>query len=688
MVVTPRVDPIDTVPVGSPDDSGDRMFLRFQTRGNGVDLPPGVLRYAGNLRLGEKTVRPRKGSKALATDLTLTNPPIVLDFTLGVDIPVTSITRSSTTATVTTTGAHGLSTNDRVAIEGAVETDYNGDYDITVTGANTFTYTVANSPTTPATGTITANHGPRIYDTYEDLVRGSLSVTTPEKEDGFVLATTSSAFYCRAGQASVPIAYPAGETLSGPVALEQFEGVVYMFRGGAGAEAAVTSITRSTTTATLNSTAPHGLSTGDWVYVEGGNENEYRGIVQVTVTDADTFTYTVANSGTTPATGTYTFKPCEPPLSWDMDTDNDFIVASSGPNSVGGTTIKLPPTDWGIEFNRRLWLPYAKDQILGSDYSEANTIDTLEAQTRIRPGGNDWLVAALGYAQVKLLIAYRKSVHLMTLGIGESLAPSSVERVQCAFGCLARDTLRDCNGRILFLSDGGVAQLRVTNELNLVADPLPLSDDIQDLFDRVNWAYAGAAVAQFHDNRYYLALPLDDATTNNTVFVYSFLAGGGWESVDTYPGDFDIQGLHTSGYEGRQRLHAVTTAGALYLLEELDVDEFGAGGEITDNVIPGIAQTRYLRYGTSDVKRFRRALIELDLRCGDSLSISAALLNPDRSVDLIDITATEDDDLTRRPHIGLRGVACSLEITTSAGRPEVKGYSIDANITDKSNKGF
>lgn len=62
-----------------------------------------------------------------------------------------SITRSATTATVTHT-AHGLSTNDYVVIRGANQPEYNGPQQITVTGANTYTYTVAGSPATPATG--------------------------------------------------------------------------------------------------------------------------------------------------------------------------------------------------------------------------------------------------------------------------------------------------------------------------------------------------------------------------------------------------------------------------------------------------------------------------------------------------------------------------------------------------------
>ncbi len=65
----------------------------------------------------------------------------------------TTITRSGTTATATCT-AHGLVDGKQALIKGADQQDYNGVFTVTVTGANTFTYTVANSPATPATGTI------------------------------------------------------------------------------------------------------------------------------------------------------------------------------------------------------------------------------------------------------------------------------------------------------------------------------------------------------------------------------------------------------------------------------------------------------------------------------------------------------------------------------------------------------
>ena len=69
---------------------------------------------------------------------------------------VSSLTRSGSTATVTTAAAHGYATDDWITIAGANETEYNGTFKITKTGASTFTYTVDGSPTTPATGTITA----------------------------------------------------------------------------------------------------------------------------------------------------------------------------------------------------------------------------------------------------------------------------------------------------------------------------------------------------------------------------------------------------------------------------------------------------------------------------------------------------------------------------------------------------
>lgn len=68
---------------------------------------------------------------------------------------ITSLTRSGTTATATTPTPHKLATGMQTTIAGADQAAYSGLVTVIVTGANTFTYQVAGSPATPATGTIT-----------------------------------------------------------------------------------------------------------------------------------------------------------------------------------------------------------------------------------------------------------------------------------------------------------------------------------------------------------------------------------------------------------------------------------------------------------------------------------------------------------------------------------------------------
>ena len=64
-----------------------------------------------------------------------------------------TITRVGDVATVAHTG-HGLSTNQKVEIEGAAQNEYNRIKTITKIDADSYSYAVTGSPTTPATGTI------------------------------------------------------------------------------------------------------------------------------------------------------------------------------------------------------------------------------------------------------------------------------------------------------------------------------------------------------------------------------------------------------------------------------------------------------------------------------------------------------------------------------------------------------
>lgn len=69
---------------------------------------------------------------------------------------------------------------------------------------------------------------------------------------------------------------------------------------------AITSITQTTGTATATTTAPHGFTVADviWLTISGALPAAYNGTFQCTITGASTFTYAVPSGTSTPSTGT------------------------------------------------------------------------------------------------------------------------------------------------------------------------------------------------------------------------------------------------------------------------------------------------------------------------------------------------------------------------------------------------
>jgi hypothetical protein len=95
----------------------------------------------------------------LASTVTIDTSKIKLRTLRGtvLEQTVSSITLAGGTATVTMAAAHGYATGDYITISGADPTGgptpspYNGTFQITKTGATTFTYAVTGAPASPAT---------------------------------------------------------------------------------------------------------------------------------------------------------------------------------------------------------------------------------------------------------------------------------------------------------------------------------------------------------------------------------------------------------------------------------------------------------------------------------------------------------------------------------------------------------
>lgn len=82
-------------------------------------------------------------------------------------------------------------------------------------------------------------------------------------------------------------------------------------------------ITRSGSTATVTDTG-HGWATGQCIEVAGADQGPYNGVHVITVTDANTYEYTVTGSPATPATGTITATVGGVDISYDtLDSSGD-----------------------------------------------------------------------------------------------------------------------------------------------------------------------------------------------------------------------------------------------------------------------------------------------------------------------------------------------------------------------------
>lgn len=230
---------------------------------------------------------------------------------------ISSITYAGLVATLTTASAHGLTTGQYVSITGTTPAAYGGVFEITVIGATTFTYdllavvssnatvvgaytiglttpinTVTNYTTNPGYD-IFGFAGTKIYDVKNQTAVEVFSGITSDKCQHVNLTNQAGHFLVACNGEDPTMVY---------------DGTRWFFIATTDTAQTISSITKSGTTATLTTAAPHGLVTGNRVTISGAVSSEYNGTFVITVTGASTFTYIMANAPAANATvvGSYT----------------------------------------------------------------------------------------------------------------------------------------------------------------------------------------------------------------------------------------------------------------------------------------------------------------------------------------------------------------------------------------------
>lgn len=399
------------------------------------------------------------------------------------------------------------------------------------------------------------------------------------------------------------------------------------------------------------------------------------------------------------------------------NVNNANGVIFQQPVSVGLGFTHMPAPPFGTYHQRRLVVPFRfdvggtnanptftsrdiLDEVIASDILDADTYDQIYGSYRFNAGTADFIVGLHSFSDDTLLVFNRNSIHVVQNSV--DLLAASVKLLTDEVGCLARKSIQQVGNRILFLSDNGVYGTEFLDEYNLRGTQTPLSEPINETIKRINKAQASKAVSAYFDNRYFLAVPLDDALENNALLVYNFL-NNQWESIDTVnDSEWDIENLIVAG-EGTDRgLYCVNKLGGIH---EIDSDRRLGGFDriVTtigngSNSIPveSTITTRQFTYGTLERKKFKEFEIHAESeesQYSSNFDINIETENPDFGPEAIGslselnngVNLPAGEDVSLRGRIGnRRGYGLQFTINNTEGRPRIRAIQATASASFRS----
>jgi len=294
----------------------------------------------------------------------------------------------------------------------------------------------------------------------------------------------------------------------------------------------------------------------------------------------------------------------------------------------GGSIITVPQssaTDMpngiqGIYIGNRGVIQSSSDEISVSHYLDQTTFSLMDV-FKINDGSNESIVAIAPWVLNEFVVFMRNRMYYASVGAGAYAAgdapvaaDSYVKVLATDIGCVARGSIAQAAGGMMFLADGGVYMLTpqaATTPEGMRAGVLgePLSAPIDDIIQRINQNDVSKAVGIYFNNRYYLSIPVDGSAYNNVVIIFNFI-NKQWESIDTFQSGMDVSFMVTGIYNGKRRLFFVDEEFGIFLAEELlDGDHYD--NSTLNNVLP--LELPFLLYDPLDPDAFTRFKIDSKL---------------------------------------------------------------------------
>jgi len=388
------------------------------------------------------------------------------------------------------------------------------------------------------------------------------------------------------------------------------------------------------------------------------------------------------------------------PLIWD---GNSTITDA-------GTTSKfMPNSEQGIYVNNRAIVQSSSDELSVSHYLNIDKFELMDV-FKINDGSNDSITAIAPWVLNEWVVFMRNRIYYASVGAGAYNAgdlpvagDSYVKVLATDMGCVAKRSITQAGGGMMFLSDSGVYAFtpqQATTPEGMRAGVIgePLSAPIEDIIYRINQNHVSKACSAYYNNRYYLAVPLDGSTVNNVVLVFNFV-NKQWESIDTFPPGIDIQSMFTANYDGKKRLFFTDKDYGIYLAEELqEGDNFNHS--TINNVLPVILRfflrdeirwsiypidskihTRSYNFGMSEDKRYSQVELDMRLPLATYTKTSYIAQNPDIEVQIDEFGAPDNYASVRDLPIRKIASSCIIKVQSFNGEANIRSLAITAMRT-------
>ena len=669
----------------------DLTYPASATVGNNVDM----------IQAFSKVFIFRDGATALENELKIST------------ISASSVVGSSNVCTVNTSTDHNLSTGDSVTIAnlGFSTTDPNGSgKTITKTSDTAFTYSLTAS----GDETYTVTSDPTVSTEFKLVASGEytqpLSIFTAVKD--FAIINSVGGLHT---SQSLNVGDVLTLTDDGPTAscgLTEPSEFIINKTFSSSAAVTVNAVAISGTTLTVGTDGAHGLSLNQPISFTNlqsdvnGNQivSKVNSTSEFEVEVASTFSVTDTSGNVTPAAG----------VSFVIEA-NDITsaktqaqVRASDPVfiqrvSVGLGFTHMPAPPFATYHQRRLVMPFnytvndaansftangTSDQVIASDILDSDTYDQIYANFRFNAGTADFINGLHSFSDDTLIVFNRNSIHLIQNSTVLNQATSKL--LTDEIGCLARKSIQQIGNQILFLSDNGVYGIGFIEGYQLRGIQVPLSESIQATVDRINKEHRSKALSVYFDNKYYLAVPLDDSSSNNAIIVYNFL-NQQWESVDTVSvANYSIDNMFIAGTGNNIGVYTTNVLGGINKLESRvdNIDQVITviGGATQQPQIQGSASTRQFTFNTLDRKKWRSfdMHVESSSQSQSDFDISAELENLDRTVPVGTLSGFNGTTLDPGSDVSIRGrlgnpraYGLQLTINNTVGRPILRAIKVD-----------